>query len=332
MKICLAIVLTAVLVGSAVLADETHQPTTQPAPLPASRPKRVFDGLAHYRKPDLRPFGLEPLYIAYDGTLNRATGKELPNNFPTADGRNIKAVEFAFRRVARAAAGVEADIPDHRRLYWVYERVPQFLCFDLEDPGYRALDATADPHERKALVERLSKLLDLVKAEQRMSGVEPTPGLGIFMWPPAQWGLEHPLEVSRLWRQDLAQKDLAPLVERVDAFFPECYVHSDNYDAWEAQLHNQLDMCRQADPQKPVYVFLAPHYAHYADPTIRWKELPADLWRRVLSTTLERVDGVVLWGGNDLTDQSGMRLLRWDDEAAWWQVVLDVMKQFKNKP
>lgn len=327
MKIRFACLIALATICSLASAQEPPAPSTQPATQPAARAKRVFDGLAHYRKPDLRPFGLEPLYIAYDGTLNRATGRELPNNFPTADGRNQRAVDYAFRRVARAAAGVEADIPDHRRLYWVYERVPQFLCLDLEDPGYKALDGTANPHERKAVAQRLGRLLDIVRAEQRMSGVDPSPGVGIFGWPPAQWGWEHPLEASRFWRQALAQKDLAPLVERVDAFFPECYVHSDNFDAWEARLREQIAMCRQIDPQKPIFIFLAPHYAHFADEAIRWKELPVDLWRRVLQTTLASADGAVLWGGNDLTDQTGVRLLRWDDQATWWQTVMEVMKE-----
>lgn len=276
--------------------------------------KKVFDATYYTGAQDLRPAGFSPIYIAYDGDLNRATtpyNDTVGNSFPQAN--RWSSILEAYKRVARAAAGVEDDIPNHHVIHPTYNHTPQMISLDLEDSRFMALDASADPVKRREVISQLCTLIDAMKGEQAANGVE-SPGVGIFLWPPAFWSGNVP---SNNPNADLAQAkiDFAPLVQRVDAFFPEIYTHSDDTAAWKRQFDKTIADCRAADPTKPIYPFIAPHYSHYATPDKIGKPLSKETWRFVTETVLRECPGAVVWGGLDITVGGDMQTpLPWGDK------------------
>lgn len=72
---------------------------------------------------------------------------------------------------------------------------------------------------------------------------------------------------------------------------------------------------------KPVYVYLYPFYVNSA---AGYPAIEPEFWQVILDTCYRLADGIILWGGYNLT-QPGYVQIPWDDSAAWWVVTQEFM-------
>jgi hypothetical protein len=278
---------------------------------------RIFSALSFEGMPDPRTLGMEPIYMAYAGSLNRATTPEGSNNFLEPDGSNQTAVGFAVRRLARAAAAVERfGYNDY--FYAHANSSPQSLCFDLEFPRYNdLLDGTADPAARQAVAANLCRFVDAVKDEWKIYGHSGM--VGFYAWPPGIWSKLSPGELNRCHMEVACYRDLAELSRKVDYFAPSFYRGAETLEQWEQGFRLKMKLCRAYDPAKPVYPFVTNDFQR--GPKMNQPTPPGD-WERVIGLVRELADGVVLWDGNDLSDPSGLRRKKWGDGPGWLKAVL----------
>lgn len=304
----------------------TPPPVVTPAPPAApaaTRPAfQVHYAISHVGAPDARTLpGDGPIYVVYDGSLNRACVPGEPEgkyNFPAADGSNRRKIEWALRKIARAAAGVEDDTPYGRNASGAQNRIPQDEMFDLEGPEFGALSVEADPAKRRQVVEVLRWYNRVTRSEWRAYGHEGK--LGYFLYPPAMLVTTSPFDPGRAAMEIAAYKDLLPLFDGkdeddVDFFaFPAYRGAESNVDCIGG-LKRRVALCRAYAPQIPVRVVLTPLFQ--AGPN--WlKPIPADEWAGLIDAARQVADGVILWSGADLSDRTGNARLPWPAGGPDW--------------
>lgn len=127
---------------------------------------------------------------------------------------------------------------------------------------------------------------------------------------------------SREWASFAAANDqLNPLADAVDILFPSAYTFYTDRGGWVRYAYAQIAEARRLSKGKPVYVFIMPQY-HDSNPSIKGAYLPIDFWRLQLQMAKTYADGVVIWGGWG----SNSRPANWDNNAAWWSVTKEFMK------
>jgi hypothetical protein len=118
------------------------------------------------------------------------------------------------------------------------------------------------------------------------------------------------------------------LADEVDIFFPSLYTYGTDRDAWVKSAIAIIKEAQRYPGNKPVYVFLWPQY-HDSNSTIGLQFLPADYWKRQLETAKQYADGIVIWGGWDLANNSGP--MPWGENAPWWDVTKKFMQELNNQ-
>lgn len=125
----------------------------------------------------------------------------------------------------------------------------------------------------------------------------------------------------------------AQVLPHVDALCPSLYTYYDAPTAsgrlaaieqWKTFAAETIRQARRVAPDKPVYAFLWPHF-HNGGSYSDFRELPAEYWRAQLELMLELADGVILWGGANITARTGR--LAWRENSPWWQVTQEVLAE-----
>jgi hypothetical protein len=283
--------------------------------------KPVFDAMVFDGQPDRRGVGMVPLYVCYDGVLNRATIPEADNASPGGADTS----EFAIRRVARDALRLEhPGIPQAR---WdrpaVYDSVPQAVCLDLEGAGLmgRLYSERVDDPDRRAAAKWLAGLVAAGKAEA--AGYGQTVNFGAYspLWPYAN----DPAAKAA------AEADWKPYLDALDAGYPDCYIHGPDLEKWKADVRARIDLTKRLLPGRPVYPFLCPLYSWGAPADLRNTFVPLPLWKEAVAWVLAQDDvaGVVIWAGADLANPGpgGANRLPWTQGAPYAKAVTDAAKR-----
>jgi len=258
-------------------------------------PKTVYDAMFYNDQPDLRPLGFQPIYMMDDGVVNRAGYPEDNNVSPS--GLNT---ESAFRRVARAAIGVQDDIVQHSYCRpKAYNRVYRPVCMDFEDQQMlNALDgASTDSRKRIEYIDFITHRIKNMREEAAYHGQSVFVGSYCPMWKFANLNSNDP---SFKGRMEIVEKDMQPLVDALDAFFPPCEIHSPDLELWKTNVRAVIDYAKVIAPDKPIYPLVPPHYSHYADPSIRWYLMsPTKMWIPAITWLLQQpeINGMIMWGG-----------------------------------
>jgi len=121
------------------------------------------------------------------------------------------------------------------------------------------------------------------------------------------------------WMEENDQ--LRSLASAVDVLFPSLYTFYPDQAGWKKYAIAQIEEARRYGNGKPVYVFLWPQY-HESNRILGGRYLPADYWLLELETAKEFADGIVIWGGWG----SNNRAAKWDENAAWWNITKEFMK------
>ena len=118
----------------------------------------------------------------------------------------------------------------------------------------------------------------------------------------------------RSWMEENDQ--LRSLAGAVNVLFPSLYTFYPDQAGWKKYAIAQIEEARRYGNGKPVYVFLMPTY-HDSNRILGGHYLPADYWLLELETAKEYADGIVIWGGWGA---------KWDDNAPWWNITKEFMK------
>ena len=114
---------------------------------------------------------------------------------------------------------------------------------------------------------------------------------------------------------------LRSLAGAVDVLFPSLYTFYPDQTGWKKYAIAQIEEARRYGGGKPVYAFLWPQY-HESNLTLGGRYLPTDYWLLELETAREYADGIVIWGGWG----SDNRPAKWDENAPWWDITKEFMK------
>jgi hypothetical protein len=134
------------------------------------------------------------------------------------------------------------------------------------------------------------------------------------------WAAELPQATSDYKAWMAASAYLTPLAQKVDYIFPSLYTYYDPYSNgtdqdWQTFADQQIQAARMYG--KPVYPFLWPEY-HPSGSYSDYRYLPTDYWTNEIQYVQSHADGVVVWGWSGYQHES------WNDQAPWWQAVLNL--------
>lgn len=99
----------------------------------------------------------------------------------------------------------------------------------------------------------------------------------------------------------------------ITATFPSCYTETLNPDDWETFARAMVTEAKRLKPNVPCYPFLWPNYVDFGPVgtlPVANTEIPRQYWRRQLSVMADIADGIVIWGGSNLS---------WKNNATWWR-------------
>ena len=121
-------------------------------------------------------------------------------------------------------------------------------------------------------------------------------------------------EKLALWNR--INKRLKRLAEYVDVVCPSLYTFYDDLENWKQYALENIKRARQYG--KPVYPFLWPEY-HNSNKHLRGQFIAGAVWGEQLAYVYEYADGIIVWGGWNLSKEYyGPKL--WNENASWWRV------------
>jgi hypothetical protein len=248
----------------------------------------IYDGMFYSDMPSLIRRGLRPVYFLDDGVLNRATAKEADNVNAGRPG-----AEFAWRRAARDALGIEKGIPQHRDRHPAsYDKVASPIVIDIETSElvHRLYSEKVDDPDRRASVAWLCRMVDAARDEARGYGRTLTVGA---------------YEPLLAYANDPAAKaaavaDWKPYTDRLDTANPSCYFAGVDLSGWVGSCDAVIGRCGDILPGKPVIPTVCPHdFGTPGSPLV-----PLAFWSRAVLLLLAhpKVAGLTLWGGQKFGD------------------------------
>jgi hypothetical protein len=248
----------------------------------------VYDATLYSDKPDLLPFGVRPLHIAYEPHLfdEHIRGKRPVDAMPT---------EMRLRIQADEARRITSD----------------YTVIDIE-----AWSVNNSRHFEREVARNIARLANVLS---QFREIAPDQKVGLFGPLPVVGGYERLGAImDRKMFADMQRdnNNVTLLFNLVDAVFPIGYTFTDKFEEWRASLIVQISEIKRIKPGIPVFLFLWPKYANYGPTPNELKSRPLEraYWRYQLETAHELVDGIVIWGGWG----SDNKRERWDSTALWW--------------
>lgn len=301
------------------------------------RSLKTYDALMFAGQPDLRTYGMEPAYFACDQDFNYATAEMADSrgeprhdntNFTFTRPSQTERTMFAWRRIARVAAGIERDIADHARFRpSAYSGAPHQLVLDIEGPQFmQTIDMEQDSRVRAKAIDELVRRVTAMRDEAMWYGRKLPIGSYLPITPIGQ--KIHPKDARFPGLMEQAERDYRPLMDVIDVSFPDCYIHSDDLETqWFPTTRATIDGIKRLLPDKPIIASVTLGYGHYATPDKMGWLLPIKTWSNALRWLREQpdIDGVCFWGGvayrnekhrdehrADMESQRGVWRQEWD--------------------
>lgn len=109
-------------------------------------------------------------------------------------------------------------------------------------------------------------------------------------------------------------KRLKRLASHVDVVCPSVYTFGPDIDKWKVFAIANIQEAKKYG--KPVYPFIWPQF-HECNLKLKWTYIGNEYVYEELSLVSREADGVIMWGGWDLTND---RAMQWDENAPWWQM------------
>ena len=256
------------------------------------KPFLVFDGTLYSNKPALSTYGIRPITLVYAGKFGPDWHKQA-DRLP-----DLQTVQAVARDAQQKGHVTVLDIE-----HW---------------------PLIGSPDSVRGSLTKYMTVLDWFRAA--------APGLavGYYGAPPVCDYWRAMKDTSSQERQSWMEGNdqLRSLAGAVDILFPSLYTFYPDQAGWKKYAIAQIEEARRYGGGKPVYVFLWPQY-HDSNRILGGSYLPADYWLLELETAKEYADGLVIWGGWDVTKNIPMI---WDDSAPWWKITKEFMKSRNHSP
>lgn len=121
-------------------------------------------------------------------------------------------------------------------------------------------------------------------------------------------------EKYRKWHH--ANERLKRLAAYADVICPDLYTHFDDITVWKQYAKDAVKEARMYG--KPVMPFIWPEF-HDANIELKGKYIPAPFWKEQLTTLDQIADGIIIWGGRDVTVNPHVSKV-WNENDPWWIV------------
>lgn len=121
-------------------------------------------------------------------------------------------------------------------------------------------------------------------------------------------------EKYRKWHH--ANERLKRLAEYVDVVCPDLYTHFDDVKVWKQYAIAAVKEARMYG--KPVMPFIWPEF-HDANRELKGNYIPPQFWKEQLMTLNQIADGIIIWGGRDVTVNPHISKV-WNENDPWWIV------------
>lgn len=173
---------------------------------------------------------------------------------------------------------------------------------------------------KKTVQESVERYIDVLESFKKL-----TPGVkyGYYRVPPVHdyWNAIQDPTSSRYQEWDAKNRLLDELAGKIDVFFPSLYTYYQDRERWVRYAVANIEQARKYSGEKPVYVFLWPQY-HYYNKDIGGEFVDPEFWKIQLQTARKYADGAVIWTPSRL---------EWDDNAEWWNVTKEFMRELNNE-
>lgn len=103
----------------------------------------------------------------------------------------------------------------------------------------------------------------------------------------------------------------------VDAVFPSLYTINSNRQSWIGRAKSHIAESIRLAPSKPIYPFIWPNYHEQGGKYPIGYEVDSEYWVLQLEYLRDNADGIVLWGGNNIT---------WNKNMKWWKELVRFVK------
>lgn len=248
----------------------------------------VFNGMRFRKDPYMPQFGFKPIDVIY---ANRLWEEDWEN--VQKDISNLPSKELVTKWANRAK-----------------KIGRKYIVFDIEHWPTRG-----EPEVLQKSIENYIRVVDWFKE------VQPTIKVGYWgTMPIKKRYINSPIDSAyyKQWQQN--NDRLAPLAEKVDAFFPHLYTYSDNRDQWVRNAKHTIKEARRYSEDKPVFVFLWPQYYDEDNRGGDMEYIEGDYWQLQLETARKYADGIVIWFPYRT---------EWEEASKkpWW----DITKEFLRK-
>jgi hypothetical protein len=246
---------------------------------------KILDGTRFPQAPNMENLGFSPLEIIYSGRiwdkhLSKRGDWELPS-------KNLS------KKWARKAHKVNNNITMLNIEHWPTKG--------------------SDSKVRKS-IDRYTTVYEWFKSER------PHMKIGYFNTVPRK--LHWRKYPQKKWIKSVEERNerLAPLADKVDAFFPQAYTYAKDKEGWLINTKYMLKQVNGYSGNKPVYLVLWPQFKGKLNSSLEGKYIDEEFWELQLKTARKYADGVVIWFPNKV---------KWSDasSASWWNVT----KRFLRK-
>lgn len=112
---------------------------------------------------------------------------------------------------------------------------------------------------------------------------------------------------------------LKRLAEHVDVICPDLYTHFDDVEGWKQYASAAVKEARMYG--KPIYPFIWMEF-HDAHEERKGKYIDARFWEQQLLHLNKIADGIIIWGGRDVTVQPHTSK-EWNEYDPWWITTKD---------
>ncbi|MGX2039607.1 hypothetical protein ACWJKU_05650 [Methylocaldum sp. MU1018] len=225
---------------------------------PAHKEFKLYDWLLFKNRPDLKPYGIDPIYLI---------GGDL-----WTKGKDLRSKQVADQICSVAAEARKKNL---------------VTVLDVE------LWPTTGSDE--VMNDTRQKLMTVLRMFRKCA---PSLKVGYYGIPPIRdyWraikGENDP--AYRKWQAD--NDRYQALANEVDILFPSLYTFYEDRNGWQKYAEANIREARRLARGKPVYAFLWPQF-HDSNAKLKGRFVPGNYWRLELETVERLADGAVLWGG-----------------------------------
>jgi hypothetical protein len=236
----------------------------------------------------------QPAFTVFDATLYKQK--------PALARYGMKPVAMVFWGMIWPKGGDITALPDRelvRKVALQTSHAAEITVLDLEQ-----WPQTGTP---SAVAESVRKYQTVLEWFQEAA---PSAKFGYYGVAPMRdyWASLQPVDSPRYLAWQKLNDGMASIARSANILCPSVYTFEGDPEAWSQYAIAQIREARRYGGGKPVYIFLWPQY-HPADKSLSGTYLSGEYWRRELEIGRRYADGIVIWGGYQMT---------WDEEAPWW--------------